>query len=262
LQTKKTNFKNMQNNSLKEKLVRGKSVIGTWCEVPSPELVNVIAKSGLDFVIIDMEHGSMDFTTASRMAIAAEVEGCCSIVRVSRNNASDILRSLEIAPSGIIIPHIESERDRVKAVENMKFPPIGNRSLNPYTRAGGYQNNPDYTEKQNKNVLLSLLIESTEGVDNIDVIIDDKNVDLIYIGIYDLSIALGQRGNIESAIVVETLKKLVKIIKMKKKIAGAMFHNQREYKFFKKIGVQFLCYKVDTAVIFDEFKEIVNFAKL
>ena len=252
----------MQDNSLKEKMTRGKSIIGTWCEIPSPELVNVIAKAGLDFVIIDMEHGSMDFTTASRMVIAAEVEGCFSIVRVPKNNASDILRSLEIAPSGIIVSHIESESDRVKAVKNMKFPPIGSRSLNPYTRAGGYQKNPDYTEKQNKNVLLSLLIESKKGVDMIEEIIDDKNVDIIYIGVYDLSLALGVDGNTESPLVIKTLKQLVKIIKSRKKIAGAMFHNQRELKFCKKIGIQFLCYKVDSAIIFDEFKKMVNFASL
>ena len=144
----------------------------------------------------------------------------------------------------------------------MKFPPIGNRSLNPYTRAGGYQKKPDYTEKQNKNVLLSLLIESKKGVDMIEEIIDDKNVDIIYIGVYDLSLALGVNGNTESPLVVETLKQLVKIIKSKKKIAGAMFHNRRELKFFKKIGVQFLCYKVDSAIIFDEFNKMINFANL
>lgn len=252
----------MQNNSLKDKLTRGKTAIGTWCEVPSPELVNIIAKAGLDFVIIDMEHGSMDFTTASRMITAAEVEGCSSIVRVPGNNESDILRSLEIAPSGIIVPHIESEKDRVEAVENMKFSPIGNRSLNPYTRAGGYQNSPHYAEKQNKNVLLSLVVESKKGVENIEEIIDNKNVDIVYIGTYDLSVALGKNGDIENPVVVETLRKLVKITKSKKKIAGTMFHNPKEFKIFKKIGVQFLCYKVDTSVIFDEFKKILDFTNL
>lgn len=252
----------MQNNTLKDKLARGKSVLGTWCEIPSPELINVIAKSGLDFVIIDMEHGATDFITASRMAIAAEVEGCSPIVRVAENNSSEILRSLEIAPAGIIIPHVDSEEDMLRAVESMKFAPIGTRSLNPYTRAGGYQKSTDYVERQNKNVLLSIIIESKEGVENIEKIIDDKNIDIVYIGIYDLSIALGQKGNVHSPVVVETFKKLIKIIKSKKKIPGAMFHDQKEFKSLKKMGVQFLCYRVDTSVVFREFKKIVDFKNL
>ena len=60
--------------SLKERLRKGEFILGTWCEIPSPELINVLAKAGLDFVIIDMEHGAMDFTTCSRMVIAAQVE--------------------------------------------------------------------------------------------------------------------------------------------------------------------------------------------
>jgi len=65
-----------------------------------------------------------------------------------------------------------------------------------------------------------------------------------------------------SAMFLNDAIELVKIIKSRKKIAGAMFHNQRELKFCKKIGIQFLCYKVDSAIIFDEFKKMVNFASL
>lgn len=246
------------NISLKEKLKKGEFAIGTWCEIPSPEVINILAKAGLDFVIIDMEHGSMDFTTASRMIMAAEVEGCSPIIRVSRNDESDILRALEIAPEGIIVPHVESVEDRISAINYLKFWPVGGRSLNPYTRAGGYAVTSDFTKKQNKNILSCLIIEGEKGILDIEKIIDDEEIDIVYLGTYDISMALGVPGDTKNIKVVKTLEKLVKTIQNKKKFAGCLFHTEQELNSFKKMGIQFLCYKVDTGVIFDTFNKIVS----
>lgn len=245
--------------SLKEKLKKGKFVFGTWCEIPSPELINVLGKAGLDFVIIDMEHGPMSFTDCSRMVVAAEVEGCSPIVRVSRNDESDILRALEVAPQGIIVPHIETVEDRESAVKYIKFWPFGSRSLNPYTRAGGYQVIPGFTKSQNKNLLTCLIIEGENGIANIEMIIDSPDVDAIYIGTYDISMSLGIPGDTKNPKVLKILEKLVKMIIKKKKFAGTLFHDEGELKYLKKIGVQLLCYKVDTGVIFDVFNRITKF---
>lgn len=242
--------------NLKERLNKGQSIIGTWCEIPSPELVNVLAKAGLDFIIIDMEHGATDFVTASQMIMAAEADGCDPIIRVSRNNESDILKALEISPQGIIIPHIETVEDRINAINFMKFPPEGKRSLNPYTRAGGYRVTPNFTTAQNKKLLSCLIIEGENGILNMEAIINDKNVDLIYIGTYDISSMLKIPGDTKNPEVLKILKKLVKIIRQKGKIAACMFHDEQELKLFRQIGIQMLCYKVDTNVIFDAFNKI------
>ena len=65
----------MKQSVLKQKLKKGDQVIGTWCLLPSPSVVNVLAKAGLDFVLIDMEHGPTSFETAQQMILAAEAEG-------------------------------------------------------------------------------------------------------------------------------------------------------------------------------------------
>lgn len=247
--------------TLKEKLYKGKFVIGTWCELPSPEVINVLAKSGLDFVIIDMEHGAMDFRIASHMIMAAESDNCSPIIRVSRNDESDILRALEIAPKGIIVPHIESVEDRKKAINYIKFSPLGVRSLNPYTRAGSYQSSKDFTKKQNKDILSILIIEGKKGIIQIDEIIDDESIDVIYVGAYDLSVALGIPGDTKNITIVNTLKDISKKAKEKNKIVGYMFHDKDEYKLLKRLGIQFLCYKVDTTVILDTFRNINNINK-
>lgn len=237
--------------SLKNKLYSGKTVIGTWCEIPSPEFINVLAKAGMDFVIIDMEHGATDYELAGKMVMAAQVEGCSPIIRVPMNNESAILRALEVAPEGVIVPHIDTAKERKKVIDAIKFPPIGNRSLNPYVRAGGYQSRPNFTQEENKRTLTAILVESLAAIKNIESIVDDENLDVVYMGSYDISAALGYPGNTKHPKVVATLKKLAKVITKRKKIAACLFHTKDDLKFFKSIGVTFLCYKVDTAIVFD-----------
>lgn len=243
-------------HSLKEKLSQGKNILGTWCELPSSEVVNVLSKAGLDFVIIDMEHGAMDFEQAGQMVMAAQAEGCCPLVRVSRNDESDILRALEIGSSGILVPHISSVADRENVVRYAKFAPIGNRSFNPFTRAGGYGVQPFDLNKQNDETLTAVMIEDKNGIVNLKDIINDDSIDMVYIGAYDLSVSLGVAGDTSNKIVLTELENMVKIIRAAGKSVGCMFRSERELEFYKRIGVQFLCYKVDTSVIFDEFLKI------
>lgn len=247
----------MQNNSLlKNKLAAGKTVLGTWCEIPSPEFINVLAKGGLDFVIIDMEHGSCDFEQAGKMVMAAQVEGCSPIIRVPTNNESAILRALELGVEGVIVPHVESTEERKRVIDAIKFPPIGIRSLNPYVRAGGYRSTSDFTTKQNKNTLSAILVESLQGIENIEEIIDDDYLDVVYMGSYDISVSLGLPGETKHPKVIKVLEKMAKIIIKKKKVAACLFHSSDDLHFFKKIGVKFLCYKVDTAIVFDEIQKV------
>lgn len=242
--------------SLKKKLSSGKTVLGTWCEIPSPEFINVLAKGGLDFVIIDMEHGSCDYEQAGKMVMAAQAEGCSPIIRVPTNNESAILRALEVDAEGVIVPHIESAQERKRVVDAIKFPPIGIRSLNPYVRAGGYRSTPNFTREQNKRTLSAILVESLQGIENIAEIIDDDYLDIIYMGSYDISAALGVPGETKHTKVTETLEKMTKMITKKKKVAACLFHGSDDLRFFKKIGVKFLCYKVDTAIVFDEIQRV------
>lgn len=242
--------------SLKEKLKSGKTVIGTWCEIPSPEFINVLAKAGMDFVIIDMEHGAMDYEMAGKMVMAAEVEGCTAIIRVPMNNESIILRALEVNPEGVIIPHVETAEERKRIIKAIKFSPLGNRSLNPYVRAGGYRSQTGFTKEQNERTIAAILVESLKGIKNIKSILNDPQLDIVYMGSYDISAALGVPGETKHPKVINALTKMAKIILNKKKTAGCLFHTEDDLKFFQKIGVKFLCYKVDTGIVFGEVQRV------
>lgn len=242
---------------IKEKLKKGEFVLGTWCDLPSPTVVNVLGKAGLDFVIIDMEHGVMDYKLAQEMVMAAECEGCDALIRVPRNDESDILRALDTGAAGIIVPHIEKIEDCKKVISFSKFPPLGKRGFNPYIRAGEYHSvQKSYFTKQNNKILVGIILEGNAALNDIENIISDPEIDIVYIGTYDLSVALGVPGDVTNLRVIEALEAAVVKIKKKGKIAGCMIHNAENLKRFKELGIQFIAYNVDSGVLYESFKKM------
>lgn len=247
--------------NIKEKLKKGEFVIGTWCILPSPQVINVLAKSGLDFVLIDMEHGPCSFETAQSMIEAAESENCETIIRVPNNDEVSILKALDIGAGGVIVPHIESVIDRENAISYIKYPPIGIRGFSPYTKTGAYHSRPDHNKLENEKTLTGIIVEGMSGINNFDKIIQDPNLDLVYLGAYDLSVALGIPGQVNHPEIKKLQKEYATKSRENKKAAGGLFHSKEDFNYFKKIGVQFLCYKVDTSIIFDDINSMLNYAK-
>lgn len=242
--------------NLKEKLYNKEKLIGTWCVLPSPEVVNVLCKSGLDFVLVDFEHSPVGYETAQKMIMSAHAENKFAIARVAQLNEVEILKSLDIAANGIIIPHIETLKDVEKANSFIKYYPKGNRGYSPYTRAGGYCVKDDYILNANSNILFGIIIENQKGIDNLDEILSNKDLDLIYLGAYDISIAMGLAGQINHPEVVKVLDNCVEKIVKAGKIAGCMYHKQDDFNRLTAQGVNFLVYKVDTMIINDGLKQV------
>lgn len=248
---------------LKKMLAKGETALGTWCILPSPSTVNVLAASGLDFVVIDMEHGPISYETAEDMIRAAEVEGCTPLIRVPKNDESDILRALDIGAHGVVVPHIETVADREKAIKAMKYHPIGDRGLSPFTRAGGYD--PDdttkHTDQANKETMSVLIVEGQEGAKNLEAIIDDANVDVVYFGLCDLSQALGIPGQLDSPKLKEFVKDCVAKAKKKQIAVGAFTADMKMLKWFKEIGLQFITYSLDSTELCRAFKNVIKESK-
>ena len=156
----------IQKNYVKEKLEAGKTVIGTWSVIPSPIVTDIICSAGVDFIIIDAEHGPITFETAQEMAIACDSRGVSPIMRVGGVNENDILKSLDIGMHGVQIPNIDNIKDVHKLIRYSKYPPIGNRGFSPFTRAGDYtlDNATKITEHANRNTLVGINVEGVEAI--------------------------------------------------------------------------------------------------
>jgi len=243
--------------NIKQKIKKGECVYGTWCLIPSPEVINVIAQSGLDFVFIDMEHGSVnDYTNVGRMIMASQVEGCSAIVRVPKLQEDYMLKALDLFPNGIVVSHIETSSQAYHFVRYSKYHPKGDRGYSPFTRSGGYNFKQNYTVDENERLLNIAIVESFDGLDNLIEICSVPDIDVIYIGVYDISVSLGIPGQVKDKKVLDILEECCKIIKESGKAIGCMYHDKAEHDYLKSIGVTMFAYSVDTSILYEGYKDV------
>jgi 4-hydroxy-2-oxoheptanedioate aldolase len=248
-------------SSLKSRIKAGEVICGPWCVFPSPALTDIIARAGADFVILDMEHGAHDLQTIEGMLRAAENSGCASLVRVPGNDEAEILHVLDLGADGVIIPHIQSAGDAKKAIAHAKYHPLGSRGFSPYTRAGGYSlyNIADHTKIQNERTIIGLILEGREGIDNLDRILAlpgiMDSIDIIYIGAYDLSQALGVPGQVDHPEVKEHLQNSIRKINAANIAAGGYVAKTRDdMRWMIAMGMQFITILPDVTIIYHAFE--------
>ena len=240
-------------NLLKKKLRDGETVVGTWLTTPSSSVANIIAAAGFDFLIIDMEHGPVSFKTAEDIVRATELESSTPLLRVSENNPDLILRGLEIGSHGIIIPQVESKVDAEEAVKSVKYYPLGNRGFSPFTRSAGYNSSrsSSLAEDENAETFVGLILEGKQGIENFDTIVSVPNIDLIYIGKYDLSQSLGIPGQVDHPKINKYLRIYTDKIREKGISVGSIAQSKQDVEEYQRIGINFIAYKADCGILDD-----------
>lgn len=173
----------------------GKLSIGAYAGLADPQIVEIIGLAGFDSVFIDMEHTGFDLPLIGEMIRAAELAGVTSMVRVPDNDAKLILRVLEMGAEGIVIPHVDGVEGAKRAVDAVRYPPLGKRGGAGGTRAARFGAIPwkEHVQQSNEEILLSVMTEDEKGINDIEKIAALDGIDLVAIGPTDLSEALGIR---------------------------------------------------------------------
>lgn len=237
-----------------KKKMKEQYVLGTWSEIPTPYVSNIVAKAGMDFQIIDMEHGVFDFELAQNMLFAIKCEGRATFLRVPDIDEAYILRALDLGADGLIFPQVKNISDIDNIIKYTKYAPIGEKGFNPYVYTGGYRGvSGDFFEKQNRKLSLGIILESKETIENIEDFVKNPEIDIYYIGQYDLSVSYGVPGQVNHPLILEALDKAVKAVKSANKIAGCMVHSPKEARTMIEAGYRFVVYKVDSGVLYSAF---------
>lgn len=237
--------------SLKKRLKSGNAVFGIWCVIPSASVVNIIASAGFDFVIVDLEHGPASFVLAEEMIRAAQSEGVSTVVRLGQVSEEQILKALDIGADGVIVAHVSSRKDADKVVELAKYHPLGSRGFSPYTRAGRYSggNVAKYAGLQNEKIVAGVLVEGKDGLDNLPEIVKTPELDLVYIGAYDLSQAMGMPGEVAHPRIKDAMMGAIHRIRSAELAAGGyVAEDEADIRWMLEIGMQFITYLPDCAL--------------
>lgn len=255
----------LRTNFLKEKLEKGRAVIGTWSNVPSVIVTDIIASTGIDFIIIDSEHGPINFETAQNMVIACESRNVSPVMRVGGIIEADVLKALDIGVHCIQIPNITTKNEIEKLIKMVKYPPIGNRGFSPFIRAGNYssENSKELVKAANENVLVAVHIEGKEAVDNIDEILKINELNIIFIGLFDISKSLGIPGEVDNPKVLKILEEMADKINNAGKYPGTIVTTIDQMKKFINYGIKYITYSVDCEILSNGYKQInANFRAL
>lgn len=234
-------------------------LLGTWAEIPSPYVSHIMMSAGFDFSIIDLEHGVIDFETTQNMIFASHSVNKKAYVRVPAIEESWTLRVLDMQCDGIIFPQVSSVKQIEKIIEYSCFAPKGQRGFNPYITAGGYNKVPaGYYKRENERIHIGVILEGKEAFEDIDILLKFEEVSIVYIGQYDLSMALGIPGQVDNPKVLGLMDRAVKKIKESGKMAGCMVHSSEEAKKVIEQGFQFVVYQVDTGLLNNTIRKFVE----
>ena len=157
---------------------------GVWQTIPSRVSAETLARIGYDWILIDLQHGEAGWNDLLGIVQAIELGGSLPFVRVAWNDPMQIMRALDTGAAGIVVPMISSPEDAKSAASAMHYPPIGSRSFGPI------RNFYDTSQTEDQ-ALCFAMIETAEGLANVDAIAATAGIDGLFVGTIDLALSLG-----------------------------------------------------------------------
>ena len=172
-------------------------VFGGWTSLGHPSITEVFARTGVDFIGIDLEHSTISQEQAQRIIAAAQAGGAACLPRLSSHNGEQMKRLLDSGADGVIVPNVSTRKDVEQLASWCKYPPIGTRSYG-VARAQGYGFAFDeYVRTWNDRSALVIQIESIQAVEAAETLLRHEAVDGAMIGPYDISGSLGLPGQLD-----------------------------------------------------------------
>lgn len=233
--------------SLKNKLKNNELTIGSWVTIGHPAVVDIMASAGFEWLVVDIEHTSIDLTMAHNLIATIQANNMKALVRVSKNEEVVIKRVLDMGADGIVVPMIKSKEDALEAIDYAKYPPVGKRGVGLF-RAQKYGLGFDeYKKWVNDELVIIAQIEHYEAVNNIEEIITTEGIDGVIIGPYDLSGSMGYPGEYDRDDVKNGIAKVLEVCKANNIPSGFHVIESDPAKLNERIkqGCTFLAYSLD-----------------
>ena len=205
----------MRQNKIKKTFKEGKAVINGWLQIPSSFSAEIMANQGWDSLTVDMQHGVIDYPNALQMLQAISTTETVPLARVNWNDPGQIMKILDAGCYGVICPMISNRKEAEKFIQACMYPPKGYRSFGPIR--GLIYGGGDYGEHANDEILKIAMIETKESLDKLDEIMSTPDLNGIYIGPADLSLAIGQKPAFDNAEGTPTYNEIVNILNHAKK---------------------------------------------
>jgi len=218
----------------------------------TPDVMLVVARSGMDFALIDTEHGSFNTETVADLCRVARGAELTAILRVPGRGATYVSRSLDIGANGLMMPRIETAEEAAEVVKWAKYAPLGNRGLALGGASGDYRAVPDpraAMAQANESTVIVIQIESKDAVSRIDEIAAVPGIDVLLIGPMDLSQTLGVPGRFNRPEFIGAVREVVRAGREHGVASGIHAPNVAQCRFWRDEGMTFLACSSEVGMI-------------
>ncbi len=199
----------MRQNTALARWRAGEQTIGGWLSLGNTHTAEMMANAGFDWLCVDLQHGLIDYRDLLHMLPAISTTGVTPLVRVSGNNPSEIMKVLDAGAMGVIVPLVNNREEALAAIAACRYPPDGSRSFGPIRAAlyGG----KGYAAEANGQIACIVMIETKEGIENIESIVTTPGLGGVYVGPADLALALGlpAQGDTADPLHVATVQRIL-----------------------------------------------------
>lgn len=251
-------------NKIKEKMLKKEKPLGTFLVMATQSHIECMGELGLDYVIIDTEHGPYDTENMINLIRGAERAGITPFVRVANTDHKEIQRCLDQGAKGIIVPMLNTIEDFKRVVSFAKYKPLGNRGF-----AGVRSNNYGYDEnisagietfmkKCNDEILVLPQCETVGALEIIEEVVQLDGIDGIFVGPFDLSISLGVPVQFGHPIFIEAIERILNACKKANKPAIIYAGSIEAAKDAFAKGFDSVAYNIDASVFINGYKRDIS----
>jgi 4-hydroxy-2-oxoheptanedioate aldolase len=249
-------------NILQEKLQSGEQPIGTFFSIGNASLAECLGLSGLDYLIIDCEHGPFDVESSLEIIRAAELREITALARVKDSSRISILKMLDIGIRGIVIPNVRSVGEVEKIIEYSNYFPDGQRGVAAARNSGfGHEiaeaGQGNTMQEANRTTLVLPQCETRECLEHIEEIAGINGVSGIYVGPFDLSVALGKPAQFGDPEFVAALGRILKACKEAGKYCFIFSMNEEGAANFFNMGFDSVTVSTDADIFIRAYKDVI-----
>ncbi|MDA0838233.1 MAG: aldolase/citrate lyase family protein [Planctomycetota bacterium] len=248
-------------DKFREKLKRNEPAYGLWVTLESASITEMAVTLGLDWVVIDAEHGHLDLHDVQEHLRATVRSDTIALVRVAELNIGLIKRALDIGADGVVIPWVETVEQLTDAVSFSRYPPEGKRGIGGERATGWGQGIAEYVAQANDKILVVPIIESVRGADNIQDLVKVPGVETFFFGPADFSSSAGHAGQWEGPGVAEQIQAANNVIRAAGKHSGVIATSAENLEARRKQGFRMLGLGSDSSFLLNGMRQMKEVAE-
>jgi 2-dehydro-3-deoxyglucarate aldolase/4-hydroxy-2-oxoheptanedioate aldolase len=227
---------------LRTRILAGETLIGSFSDLASPLAVELLGRAGMDWVILDLEHGAATESELLALLYAAGSTPITPLVRAQSAERLRIGRALDLGAAGIMLPQLQSIDEVRQAVSYLRYPPVGSRGVALRTRGAdlGRLGHADVARVVNERIVGIVQIEAAQMVRDADEIAALEPVDVLFVGPADLSHALGVPGRFDDPTYLDAIRAVVPACERHGKAAGILLYDAAVLPAHLELGFRFI----------------------